>query len=104
MVTPRSRSSFWRSMEKAKAKDPLPKRSASAFSFSSSRSGSPPSSKINLPVVVLFPLSTWPQMTIDKCSFSELAGILFTTNSQLPQQQQQQHHQQQPQQRSQQDQ
>ena len=39
----------------------------------SSRSGRPPSSKMRRPVVVLFPLSTWPQMTMERCSFSELA-------------------------------
>merc|ERR1719387_868033 len=62
-------------MKKAKAKLLLPKRSASCFSFSNSRSGRPPNSKMRRPVVVLFPLSTWPQMTIERCSFSELDGI-----------------------------
>ena len=43
---------------------PLCKRT---FSFSSSRSGIPPSSKIRRPVVVDLPESTWPQMTTERC-------------------------------------
>ena len=83
MVTPRSRSSFCLSMKKANAKEPLPKRSASAFSFSKSRSGRPPSSKIKRPVVVLLPLSTWPQITMERRGFSELAGIVNTSSTQV---------------------
>ena len=43
--------------------------------LSSSSSGIPPSSKRRRRVAVLLPLSTCPQMTLDKCSFTDLAGV-----------------------------
>ena len=53
----------------------FPRRSSSCFNLSSSCSGIPPSSKRRHPVVVLLPVSSSPHMTMDKGSFSSLAGM-----------------------------